>query len=86
MKKIIYSLIITLLTPIMALACEACDLQQPAITKNLTHGSGPQGTMDWIIVAIITLITLATLFYSVKYLIIPGEKSSSHIKNNVLNY
>ncbi len=86
MKKIIYSLIITLLTPVMALACEACDLQQPAITKNLTHGSGPQGTMDWIIVAIITLITLATLFYSVKYLIIPGEKSSSHIKNNVLNY
>lgn len=86
MKKIIYSLIITLLTPVMALACEACDLQQPAITKNLTHGSGPQGTMDWIIVAIITLITLATLFYSVKYLIMPGEKSSSHIKNNVLNY
>lgn len=86
MKKLIYSFIITLLTPVMALACEACDLQQPAITKNLTHGSGPQGTVDWIIVSIITLITLATFYYSVKYLIRPGEKSSSHIKNNVLNY
>ncbi|MHA6696160.1 hypothetical protein [Chryseobacterium sp. A301] len=86
MKRLIYSLLFTLLAPVMALACEACDLQQPAITKNLTHGSGPQGTMDWIIVAVISLITLATLFYSAKYLIVPGEKSSSHIKKNVLNY
>ncbi len=86
MKRFTLTLLLTLLAPVMAFACEACELQQPAITKNLTHGTGPQSTWDWVIVGIITLITLATLFYSAKYLIRPGEKSRTHIKKNVLNY
>jgi len=67
-------------------ACEACDLQQPEITRNFTHGAGPQSNWDWVIVIIITLITLFTLFYSVKYLVKPGEKSREHIKKSILNF
>ncbi|QIG88865.1 hypothetical protein G6R40_03900 [Chryseobacterium sp. POL2] len=67
-------------------ACEACKLQQPKITQELTHGKGPQSNWDWAIVVIISVITLATLFYAVKFLMHPGEKNKSHIKNNVLSY
>lgn len=70
----------------ISLACDACKLQQPKITQNLTHGTGPQSNWDWFIVSIIGLITLYTLVYSAKFLIKPGEKSRKHIKNNVLNY
>ncbi|WP_343643785.1 hypothetical protein [Chryseobacterium sp.] len=67
-------------------ACDACKLQQPKITQNLTHGTGPESQWDWIIVGVIALITLVTLFYSFKFLIIPGEKNRKHIKNSILNF
>lgn len=70
----------------MSKACEACELQQPAITRGLTHGTGPQSQFDWIWVVLSAIITVYTLIYSFKYLIKPGEKEKSHIKNNVLNY
>jgi len=68
-----------------AFACEACKLQQPAITQNLTHGTGPEGKWDWMIVAAIAVITVYTLIYSLKYLIKPGEKDKNHIKHSILN-
>ena len=67
-------------------ACPVCEKQQPAITQGITHGTGPQSNWDWLIVAVISIITLVTLFYSVKFLVKPGEKSSSHIKHCILNY
>ncbi len=67
-------------------ACDACDLQQPKITRGFTHGTGPESNWDWFIVGAFTMITLLTLFYSFKFLIKPGEKSKKHIKNNVLNF
>lgn len=66
-------------------ACPACDKQQPKITQGLTHGAGPQSNWDWVIIAIITVITLLTLVYSLKYLIKPGEKNDNHIKRSILN-
>lgn len=68
-----------------ALACEACKLQQPKITQSFTHGTGPESQWDWIIVASIALITIYTLIFSIKYLVIPGEKDKNHIKYSVLN-
>ena len=68
-----------------ALACDACKLQQPAVTRDLTHGVGPRGDFDWIIVAVIALLTLFTFAYSVKYLVKPGEKEEDHIKHSILN-
>ncbi len=67
-----------------AFACDACKLQQPKITKNITHGTGPDGNMDWLIVGIVGIITLITLYYSVKFLVKPGEKDKKHIKYSFL--
>lgn len=66
-------------------ACEACKLQQPKITQNFTHGAGPDSKWDWLIVAVIALITVYTLVYSLKYLIKPGEKDRDHIKYSIFN-
>lgn len=69
----------------LAFACDACKLQQPAVTRDFTHGVGPTGEADWIIVAVIGLITVYTFIFSLKYLVKPGEKEKSHIKNSILN-
>lgn len=68
-----------------AFACDACKLQQPAVTRDYTHGVGPRGQFDWIIVAIIAVLTIFTFVYSLKYLVKPGEKDQDHIKNSILN-
>lgn len=69
----------------IAIACPVCEKQQPKITQGLTHGAGPQSDWDWVIIAIITLITVLTLIYSIKYLLIPGEKNDDHIKQSILS-
>ena len=66
-------------------ACPVCEKQQPKITQGLTHGAGPASNWDWLIISIITCITLLTLFYSIKYLVRPGEKEENHIKNSILS-
>lgn len=68
----------------IAIACPVCEKQQPKITQGLTHGVGPQSNWDWVIIAIISLITVLTLIYSIKYLIKPGEKNNDHIKQLIL--
>lgn len=83
-KKIASALLMTFYA--MYKACDACKLQQPKITQNLTHGEGPQSDWDWVIVVIISLITLVTLFLSFKYLIKPRENKRDHIKNTILNF
>ncbi len=66
-------------------ACPACEKQQPKLLKGVTHGTGPDGNGDYVIIAIAVIIVLFTLFYSVKWLIKPGEKAESHIKQIILN-
>lgn len=66
-------------------ACPVCEKQQPKVLQGITHGAGPQSQWDYVIVAIGTLIVLITLFYSVKWIIRPGEKSLSHIKQHIFN-
>ena len=68
----------------VAFACPVCDRAQPKILRGLVHGSGPDGPTDYLIIAVMTLLVLVTLFYSVKLLIVPGEKSKSHIKRTIL--
>lgn len=82
-KKLISFILI--LVANFAFACDACKLQQPKITQSFTHGTGPESSWDWMIVGVIAIITLYTLFYSLKYLIKPGEKNRDHIKNSILN-
>ena len=81
--KYLLSVLIVFIAQI-AIACPVCEKQQPKITQGLTHGVGPQSNWDWVIIAIISLITVLTLIYSIKYLIKPGEKNVDHIKQTIL--
>ncbi len=67
------------------LFCPACEAAQPRIFRGITHGVGPESRWDYLIVLIMVIITLLTLFYSVKWLIRPGETNAHHIKNFILN-
>lgn len=78
------SLILTLFS-VYAAACDACKLQQPEVTKEWTHGTGPESDWDWFIVGIVILITVLAFYYSVKYLVSPGEKDKHHIKYTVFS-
>lgn len=83
-KTFLFSAFFILVSQVV-LACPACEAQQPKITAGLTHGSGPQSNWDWVIIAIISAITVATLIFSLKFLIKPGEKNLDHIKLSILN-
>lgn len=84
MKKILCLLLI-LFKQINTMACPACEAAQPKILRGITHGAGPSGKWDYLIVAIVVVIVLFTLFFSIKWLIRPGEKSPQHIKRLILN-
>lgn len=86
MKNVIKNIAVTLclLYTSYLFACDTCKLRQPKVTQNLTHGAGPESDWDWFIVAIVIAITLLAFFYSVKYLVKPGEKNKNHIKYSFL--
>lgn len=65
-------------------ACPVCERNQPKVFKGVVHGVGPE-QWDYVIMWVFIIITLATLYYSVKWLIKPGEKEASHIKYSILN-
>lgn len=67
------------------IACPVCEKQQPKVLRGVTHGAGPQSQWDYVIVWIGVVIVLFTLFYSLKWILRPGEKSISHIKQHILN-
>lgn len=84
MKKL-FIISLLMIAQLTALACEACKKQQPKVLRGITHGAGPQSEWDYVLVAVTSLIVLVSLFYSVKWIIRPGEKSSDHIKYSILN-
>lgn len=78
------SLLILLLLQGAASACEVCEANQPKILRGITHGAGPQGNSDYIIVMVAIVMVLFTLFYAIKFLARPGERGAEHIKRIVL--
>lgn len=84
MKKILF-MIFTIGIFLPAVACPACEARQPRLLRGIVHGRGPEGVWDYCILFTAILIFGFTLFYSVKYLVRPGETSGSHIKNFILN-
>lgn len=70
----------------LAKACEACDLQQPKITRGLTHGPGPKNMFEWMAVIAILIISVLTVYYFIKYLIKPDPQKTDKLKNNVLHF
>ena len=65
-------------------ACDGCSIRQPRILRGLSHGTGPDTQWDYCIVAIVASLVVLTLFFSVKWLVNPGERSEAHIKNLIL--
>ena len=86
MKKKLIFLVILMVWTFPSIACEVCKVNQPKMLKNITHGTGPQGNTDMIIIWSAAVIVTVTLFYSIKYLINPKENSKEHIKNSVINH
>lgn len=85
MKKVQF-LIITFLFPLAIVACPECERNQPEILKGVGHGAGPEQQWDYVIVILTSIIVLVSLYYSIKWIIKPGEKKPSHIKRKVLNF
>jgi len=81
MKKIILFLSCYLVGIGHALACEVCKRQQPEVLQDVTHGMGPQGTIDYIITWGATIIVVVTLVLSIKMLVYPNERQSNHAKH-----
>lgn len=85
MKKLVITFALLLLNVPAILACEVCSKNQPEVLQNITHGTGPTGTLDYIITWSAVVLVTVTLALSVKFLVRPGETGSEHIKNVVLN-
>ena len=84
MLKFVLSTILVLVYTV-SMGCEVCKKQQPKVLRGITHGAGPQSDWDYVIVGGMTAIVAITLFYSIRWLVKPGEKEISHIKNSILN-
>ncbi len=83
--KRVFLIAILICNTLWAFACPVCERNQPKILKGITHGAGPESKWDYVIVWVTVAIVLTTLFFSVKWLIRPGEKSDRHIKRFILN-
>lgn len=68
---------------ITTFACELCNKRQPKALRGITHGAGPESNWDYVIISVITIVVLISLFFSVKWLITPGETSEDHIKRSI---
>ncbi|MFD2146117.1 hypothetical protein [Mucilaginibacter antarcticus] len=66
-------------------ACDACKKQQPKFLQGITHGAGPDGLKDYVIVAVMVGLTLYTLFATVRCLLKPSESGEDHVKRIILN-
>ena len=84
MKRLILFFTFTL-TAISTIACPVCEKQQPAMLKGISHGTGPQSNWDMIIIWVTIIIVILTLYFSIKFLVKPGEKSKTHIKRFILD-
>ncbi len=84
MKKVTSFLLIIFIS-LATYACPACEKQQPKLLRGITHGAGPDSNWDYLIIGSISLVVIFTLFFSIKWLIRPGEKNDNHIKYFILN-
>lgn len=84
MKRLVL-LIVFIFTVLRTFACPVCEKQQPTLLKGISHGTGPQSDWDMVIIWIAIAIVILTLFFSIKFLVKPGEKAESHIKRFILS-
>lgn len=82
--RTIFTLALVFVTAI-GYTCPVCDKQQPKILQGITHGTGPESNWDYLIVWSTVIIVAFTLFYTIKWMVRPGEKENNHIKRTVIN-
>ncbi len=82
MKKRITTVI--LLIQAIVFACPVCERNQPKVLRGIVHGAGPESNWDYVSIWATIIIAIITLFYSLKWLIKPGEKNKDHIKYSIL--
>lgn len=85
MQKIFVTLTFLFLS-MPLLACPVCEKQQPILLKGITHGAGPESNWDYLIICVMVAIVVCSLYFSLKWIIKPEEKQSTHIKHTVLNF
>ena len=83
MKRFIIPLIL-LFTSYEAWCCPVCERQQPKVLKGIVHGAGPNSQWDYLIIWAVIFITLISLYFTVKWLLRPGETNTMHIKYSIL--
>lgn len=83
--RMLLMLILLSTAPLLLYACATCELAQPKLFRGITHGPGPNGNFDFVIVTIAAVVVSLTLVLSIKYLFRPGEKDPHHIKNIVID-
>jgi len=76
---------ILIIQGVLVFACPVCERNKPKVFQNITHGSSPQDSFDYIIVISMVVVVMLTLFYSVKWIIAPKENDKNHIKYTFLN-
>ena len=84
MRKIIYTLFSFIICT-AAFSCPVCERNKPKFLQSITHGNGPENNWDYVIVAIMCIVALLTLIYSIKFFIRPNESNAEHIKYSFLN-
>lgn len=80
-----FFIILVFFSGLQTFACEVCEGNQPKPLKGITHGVGPSGTIDYLIISIAAIIVIFTLYMSIKYIAKPKERNPMHIKNIVLD-
>jgi len=78
MKKIISFSLLFLYSFITVIACELCKSHQPEMLKDIAHGTGPQGTTDYIIMWTGVAIVVITLILSLAFLILPNKLDKNY--------
>ena len=79
MKKLSILIVLLLIQNIGSFACTVCKSQQPKVLQGITHGTGPGGTLDYIIISGAAVLVLVTLILSIRFLVRPGETDPNHI-------
>ncbi len=69
----------------IATACDVCVAEQPKILRGVTHGAGPQGNWDYVIVSLAAVLVVYTFVHAIKCLVRPGETDAAHVKHSILN-